>query len=75
MHEEHFIADQQPTRPAHRTQPAVRHPVTGGGGRAARKGNCFDNVAMKGFWGSLKGELVDWVCFTMRTEVRAIRFE
>lgn len=36
-----------------------------------RKGNCFDNVPIESFWGSLKNELVHHYRFKTRAETKA----
>jgi putative transposase len=41
----------------------------------SRKGNCWDNAVTESFFGTLKGECVDLVCFHTRTEARQTVFE
>ena len=41
----------------------------------SRKGNCWDNAVSESFFGTLKGECVDLMCFQTRTEARQTVFE
>jgi putative transposase len=41
----------------------------------SRQGNCWDNAVSESFFGTLKGECVDLVCFQTRTEAKQTVFE
>lgn len=41
----------------------------------SRTGNCWDNAVTESFFGTLKGECVDLMCFHTRTEARQTVFE
>src|SRR6266852_2833513 len=41
----------------------------------SRTGNCWENAVSESFFGTLKGECVDLICFQTRTEARQTVFE
>ncbi len=41
----------------------------------SRTGNCWDNAVSESFFGTLKGECVDLMCFQTRTAARQAVFE